>query len=119
MRTLLSASEKASAEPPKLPNGQKITPDFESFYVTPTSSSQLTKQQEFSDYWLVVAALGRFMDQDIKHQIHLCKFYDYMQANKQTPPVEKMPEILGYESLDALNAAFTDFILTKNTKLRY
>lgn len=96
-----------------------ISPSFEDFYRVPSNCDKVISADELRNYWLPVAGLGRFFDQDLRHQIGMCRLYEFMHQNRRMPEKEQMPEIFGYDSLPDLEAAFKDFLINKNTKVKY
>lgn len=97
----------------------KIKPSFEDFYRTPSNCAEVITGDELRDYWLPVAGLSRFFDQDIRHQIGTCRLLEFMRQHRRTPNKEEMPALFDYSSVEELEAAFKDFLLTKCTKLKY
>ena len=97
----------------------KYTPSFEDFYRAPSNCAEITTGDELRQYWLPVAGLGCFFDHDLRHQFGTCRLLEFFQKNRRAPTTEEMPAIFEYESMEAMDNAFKDFLTTKITKMKY
>lgn len=94
-----------------------LEPDFNLFYNAPKNYPPTT-QKEYDQYGKLLLGAGRFMEHDLKHMFGVCRLNEYMYKNTKCPPTEELPQILGYESMEALNAAFKEFLVNKNRRMK-
>ncbi|MGJ8671809.1 hypothetical protein [Rubritalea sp.] len=94
-----------------------VTADFSIFYNAPENIPPTTKE-EYQNFGLLVAGAGRFMEHDLEHMFGVCRLTEYMHAHNKLPAESELPAILGYDSMEELNAAFTEFLLKENRKMK-
>ncbi|MFC5051441.1 hypothetical protein ACFPK9_12575 [Rubritalea spongiae] len=94
-----------------------IKVDFSIFYRAPENIPPTTKEQ-YRNFGLLVAGAGRFMEHDLEHMFGVCRLTAYMSEHNKLPTESELPAILGYESMEELNAAFEEFLLRENRRMK-
>lgn len=114
------ATKKWAAElAKKVKDGSlEVNPVFETFYTAPSNDGNVTTPEKYRDFGLLTTGVGRFMEHDLEHMFGTCRFVNYMYKNKKVPTVDEMPEIYGYDSVEDLDAAFQEFLIKDNARMK-
>ncbi|MFC5051442.1 hypothetical protein ACFPK9_12580 [Rubritalea spongiae] len=94
-----------------------VKADFRVFYDAPVNIPPTT-QKEYDNFGMLVVGAGRFMEHDLKHMFGVSKLAEYIYENRKFPSQTELPAIFGYASMDAMNAAFEEFLLDGNRKMK-
>lgn len=94
-----------------------IKADLSQLANVPKNEEPTTKQQ-YDNFISLLLGAGRFLESDLRHMIGTARLSEYIHTNKKAPSLADLPQIYGYSSIEEMNAAFKEFLLKGNIRMK-